>query len=222
MTLLTVELIPPETMQAWIDQLAPIHPTFPLLTRKSMFEHTLTPSTSLEKLKSVILEVSTACVLGIPQIGKTSLLHTLLATKPRLTPTIDIKRHSLDDTTLLDTPAIPATPHPLLALLNLGKPTQQTIQYLVGELNKLGDEWYAQLEKVYGLPWLVRPIEGNRYVDPAKDLLVAVARSKGRMGRQGPNLEGAAEVVAEDCIAEKIRWWMNPVVKKGKKGKARK
>jgi ribosome biogenesis GTPase A len=209
-------------MQAWIDQLSAIHPTYPLLTQKSTFEHTLSPSTSLERLKSVVLNASTACLLGIPQIGKTSLLHTLLATKSRLSPTTNVKSYSLADTTLLDTPAIPATLHPLLPLLNLGKPTQQTVQYLVDELHKSGDEWYTQLEKVYGLPGLVRPIEGNRYVDPAKDLLVAVARSKGRMGRQGPNLEGAAEVVGSDCISGKIRWWMSPVLKKGKKGKGRK
>jgi ribosome biogenesis GTPase A len=219
---LTVESIPPETMQAWIDQLSTVHPTYPLLTKSSNFDHTLTPTTSLETLKSAILKTSTACVLGIPHIGKTTLIHTLLGTKSRSTPTHDLKSHTLSSTTLLDTPHLPLTPHPLLPLLNLGKPTQQTIQYLLTELGKLPDEYYGQLETVYGLPGLVRPIEGNRFVDPAKDLLVAVARQKGRMGRQGPNLEGAAEVVGLDCVKGKIRWWMVPSLKKGKKTKSKK
>jgi len=51
---------------------------------------------------------------------------------------------------------------------------------------------------------------GNRFVDPAKDLLVHVARKFGRMGKGGPNLAAAAEIVAADVVKGKITWWIEP------------
>lgn len=60
------------------------------------------------------------------------------------------------------------------------------------------------------MPKLVRPIEGNRFLDPRRDLLVHVARKFGRMGKQGLNLESAAEVVVGDVLSGKIRWWCEP------------
>jgi len=74
----------------------------------------------------------------------------------------------------------------------------------------MGDKWYKQLEEVYEMPALVRPMKGNRFINPTKDLLVHVARKFGRVGRQGPNLEGAAEIVGSDCASGKIKWWTLP------------
>jgi ribosome biogenesis GTPase A len=199
-------------MQIWIDQLSDIHPTYPLLTSTSKFPHTIPPSQSLATLKSEILKRSKkACLLGIPLIGKTTLLNTLLSTKSRIRPTTSLKSHELSSkTTIIDTPGIPLDPHPLLALLGLGKPTQETILHLIHALDQLPKEYYSQLETVYGIPALIRPIEGNRFIDPAKDLLVHVARKFARMGKSGPNLEGAAEVVGGDALKGKIQWWLAP------------
>ena len=74
------------------------------------------------------------------------------------------------------------------------------------------------------MPKLVRPIEGNRFLDPGRDLLVHVARKFGRMGKQGLNLESTAEVVGEDVLSGKIKWACEPpqekeIAEKAEKGK---
>jgi ribosome biogenesis GTPase A len=94
------------------------------------------------------------------------------------------------------------------ALLGLREPTVETIQNLLVFLDRLPTEYYTQIEKLYEIPALVRPIEGNRFINPAKDLLVHVARKFRRMGKNGPNLESAAQIVVEDCLKGKIRWWI--------------
>lgn len=60
------------------------------------------------------------------------------------------------------------------------------------------------------MPKLVRPIEGNRFVDPGRELLVHVARKFRRMGKLGLNLESAAEVVGGDVLGGRIGWWSEP------------
>ena len=87
----------------------------------------------------------------------------------------------------------------------------ETIQHLLRFLNILPTEYYTQVEKLYEIPALVRPIEGNRYINPAKDLLVHVARKFGLMGKNGPNLDSAAQIVCDDCLKGKIQWWIEPV-----------
>ena len=42
---------------------------------------------------------------------------------------------------------------------------------------------------------------------PAKDLLIHVARKYGGVGRDVPNLDAAADIVGQDCVNGKIRWW---------------
>ena len=210
-----VELIPPETMQAWIDQLELIYPTYPVLNETSKFPHSISPAESLATLQAVILKKPvTACFLGLPAIGKSTLLNTLLGLKSRPRPTISVKSAALtSQCTILDTPGLPPTPHPLLPLFGLGRPSQATIGKLLPVLASLPEEYYAQLEEIYAIPALVRPIEGNRYVDAGRDLLVHVARKSGRMGKGGPNLDGAAEDVVEDVLKGKIRWWIEPTMK---------
>jgi len=112
--------------------------------------------------------------------------------------------------TIIDTPALPISSDPLLPLLGLAKVTYETISDLVSLLDKLPAEYYTQLERLYGVPALVKPIEGNRFVDPAKDLIVHVARKYRRLGKNGPNLDSAAAIIGEDCLTNKIKWWIEP------------
>lgn len=62
------------------------------------------------------------------------------------------------------------------------------------------------------MPALVRPDPGNRFIDPTKDLLIHVARKFRRLGKSGPNLDGAADIVGEDFRNGKIKWWTLPSV----------
>jgi len=205
------ELLPQDVLQLWTEYLSPIFPTFPLLLSESSFPITLTPSLSRRILKSTIQETSkTACLLGIPSAGKTTLLNTLLDRKIRTKPTTSIRSHSLGDTEIIDTPAYLPLPHPLHDLILNSKASVDTVNALVHTLHGMGDEHYAQLERVYGMPALVRPMEGNRYIDPTRDLLIHVARKFARVGKKGPNLEGGAEVVGSDCVEGKIHWWTLP------------
>jgi len=96
-----------------------------------------------------------------------------------------------------------------------------TVRALLQVLSKLPPTYYEQVEHLYGMPKLVRPIEGNRFVDPAKDLCVHVARKFGRMGKGGLNLESAAEVVVGDVVCGKIRWWMEADTVKAEKKKVK-
>jgi ribosome biogenesis GTPase A len=122
---------------------------------------------------------------------------------------------------VIDTPGLEPTLHPLLALFGLGRTNQATIGHLLPVLAALPEEYYAQLESTYSVPALIRPVEGNRFVDATRDLLVHVARKFGRMGKSGPNLESAAEIVGSDVVSGKIRWWIEPpkTTKKTKKSK---
>jgi ribosome biogenesis GTPase A len=187
-----------------------IYPTYPLFSGKSKFTHETTSEQSLQNIQAKISEnQTTVSFLGIPSIGKSTILNKIRGIPSRTRPTTTLTSYSLTpDTILLDTPALPPTLHPLLPLLGLGRPTQATIATLLKVLNKLPEEYYTQLESVYGIPKLSRPIEGNRFLDPGRDLLVFVARKFGRMGKLGPNLEGAAEVVGGDVLNGKIQWWI--------------
>jgi ribosome biogenesis GTPase A len=187
--------------------------TLPLfLTTTSKFDHKFTPSKSLNLINSAIIKKGgTATFIGIPQVGKSTLVNLLLGQKKRLRSTTGVRSYSLTpEVTLLDTPPCPVGAYPLLPLLGLLKPSPETISELLVILDQLEPEYYTQLEKLYGMPALVRPIEGNRFIDPAKDLLVHVARKFRRMGKNGPNLQSAAEIVGDDCLKEKIVWWVPP------------
>jgi len=165
-------------------------------------------------LKSVVIKKGgTICVVGIPQVGKSTVTNLLKGTISRPRPTTVLKSYNITpEVTLIDTPAFQISPDPLLPLLGLGKATYETICNLIFLLNELPEEYYKQLERFYGVPALVRPIVGNRFIDPAKDLLVHVARKFGRLGKNGLNLESAADIVSGDCLKEKIQWWIEPSI----------
>ena len=125
-------------------------------------------------------------------------------------PTAFVKTQKFtDNTTVFDTPPLSALFHPLLPLLGYSILNEETIASLLVVLNNMPSEtYYSQVEKLYQMPALVRPVEGNRFINPAKDLLVHVARKYGRVGKKGPNLNAAAEIVLDDCLRGRITWWM--------------
>jgi ribosome biogenesis GTPase A len=196
-----------------IDQLSDTYPTYPIFSDSSRFSHKTTPEKSIATLKSALLKTKgTICLIGVPQVGKSTIIHHLKGTSARLRPTTTLKSHELTpQITLIDTPALLFSPDPLLPLLGFGKATYGTISDFMFLLNELPKVYYTQLERLYGMPALVRPIEGNRFIDPAKDLLVHVARKFGRLGKNGPNLDSAAEIVCGDCLKGKIQWWVEPL-----------
>ena len=151
-------------------------------------------------------------MVGISQVGKSTITSLLKGANSRLRPTTTLKSYNITpEVTLIDTPALPISADPILPLLGLGKAGYETIAELIFVLNELPEEYYKQLESLYGVPALVRPIEGNRFIDPAKDLLVHVARKFGRLGKGGPNLDSAAEIVGGDCLKGNIQWWIEPL-----------
>ena len=206
-------MIPPASLQAWINQLGATNPTYPLFSDSPVFTHSTSPSESLSAIKSVILKKSgTACLLGIPLAGKSTLFNLLRGTNARLRSTTSLQTRPLTpEVTLIDTPAFTLPVQPHHAFFGLTTPTVESIQELLVLLNRLPSEYYAQVEKQYSIPALIRPVEGNRFINPANDLLVHVARKFGRMGKKGPNLDSAAQIVCEDCLKGNIKWWIEPV-----------
>src|SRR6266496_212171 len=147
MTLLNIELIPPETLESWVDLLSSSNPTFPLFSDSSIFTHSATSSQSLTGLKSAILKIAgTSCLVGLPLVGKSTIFNLLRGAEKRLRPTTSLQSCSLTSkSTLIDTPAFTLPVEPFHALFGLTKPTIEAIQHLLRYLNQLPTEYYAQL-----------------------------------------------------------------------------
>jgi nuclear GTP-binding protein len=207
-----VENLPPEVLLSWVLYLTPVFPAFPLITKKSTFNHSLTPSVSLNNLREFLqVAAGTACLLGVPSVGKTNLLKTLLGHKKETTlyKPYDLKKYKIIDTQGIVVPEI----SPELPSLISGETDLASITALLNVLDAMGGNNYEQVEKLYGMPALVRPMKGNRFIDPTRDLLIHVARSFGRLGKNGPNLNAAAGIVGRDCREGKIQWWTLPPTK---------
>ena len=210
-------MIPPETLQIWIDFQSNYAPTYPFFSQPSKFPQQATPTKSFkiksfDVLKDELLKgKGEVCIVGFRGVGKSTIFNALLGKKSRLVETTSlISRPLHPQLTIIDTPAFNVAVSPFHALLGIGNPTLETITDLLLALDKLPPQYYAQLEKLYEIPALVRPIEGNRFIDPTKDLLVHVARKFKRMGKNGPSLAAAARIVGEDCLQGKIQWWIEP------------
>lgn len=69
------------------------------------------------------------------------------------------------------------------------------------------EDLFNRLRDVYGLPALMRGVEGVR--DYTTDFLVQVARKRGRLGKGGiPNLHAAAQTVVSDWRDGRIQGWV--------------
>ena len=148
-------------------------------------------------------------IIGIPGVGKTA-VRRWLKSRARLDSDRPSSFSNRMEYTIVDTPAAEPSdlPPSVAPLLGLGQPSKATIRYLLELINDMPQEYWTRLEKLYGIPALVRPIKDNRFVDPAQDLLVHVARKFNRVGKYGPNLESAMEIVVNDCLDGKILWWI--------------
>lgn len=212
-SLLIAEQLPAEKLKELIDGYAPNYRMFPLITDSpSPFAHTTTPTESIDKIKSVVNETEgKVAIVGGPMVGKSLLFANLLGISPSRKATESLRSRELTSTTtLIDTPALTITSlHPLHALLGYIPPTFATIEDLVIMLDECPPEYWAQLEQLYGIPALVRPIRKNRFVHPAKDLCVHVARKFGRLGKGGPNIQAAVDIITEDCLKGKLKWFLD-------------
>ena len=148
-------------------------------------------------------------IIGIPGIGKTT-VRRWLKSRASLNSDKPSSFSNKMEYTIIDTPAAEPSdlPPSLAPLLGLGQPSTDTIRYLLEVINDMPEGYWTKLEKLYGIPALVRPIKDNRFVDPAQDLLVHVARKFNRVGKYGPNLESAVEIVVNDFLDGKILWWI--------------
>ena len=174
------------------------------------FNHNISAPESLNAIRSALDEIEgNVAIIGSPFVGKSTLFTALLNLPAPRRSTDSLRSRALSPkTTLVDTPSFPPDLTPLHALLGLTYPSFESIEALIAILDRLPEEYWTQVEKLYGIPVLMRPIQGNRFVHPARDLCVHVARKFGRLGKGGPNLEAAAQIIVEDCLKGKIRWWI--------------
>jgi ribosome biogenesis GTPase A len=186
---------------------------FAMITDSSSpFAHATTPTESIEQIKSVVTQTEgKVAIVGPPMVGKSLLFAKLLGISPSRKATESLRSRELTPTTtLIDTPPLTITSvHPLHALLGYITPTFATIEDLVILFDESPPEYWAQLEQLYAIPALVRPIRKNRFVHPAMDLCVHVARKFGRLGKGGPNIQAAVEIITEDCLKGKLRWFLD-------------
>jgi ribosome biogenesis GTPase A len=210
---LIAEQLPAEKLKEIVDGYAPSYRMFPLLTDSSSpFAHATTPAESIEQIKSVVTQSEgKVAIVGAPFVGKSLLFAELLDISPSRKSTESLRSRELTpSTTLIDTPPLAITSlDPLHALLGYTNPTFATIEDLVLLLHEGPQEYWAQLEQLYGIPALMKPIRNNRYVHPAKDLCIYVARKFGRLGKGGPNIQAAVEIITEDCLKGKLRWFLD-------------
>jgi len=210
--------VPPEILHHHITTLEDKGLVFPFFSETSRFPGPFEPAKSLKALKSHIFQEghTLVTIIGIPRIGKSTILKSVLDWPVRTSPLQTTRAYAWNGNypcTLIDTPAAPPTdlPPSFAPLLGLAKPDKDTITLLLNAINEMPEEYWSKVEKLYGIPALLRPIEGNRFVDPAHDLLVHVARKFGRISKHGPNLEAAAQIVVQDCLDGKILWWIKEV-----------
>ncbi|EEB08832.1 GTPase Grn1 [Schizosaccharomyces japonicus yFS275] len=179
-----------------------------------------------KKLKSSL----TVGVIGYPNVGKSSVINALVTRSINLRQsgpcptgnvagvTTSLREVKLDNKLrLIDCPGI-VFPNEQgkedferLMLLN-AVPDKANMDYsgvasaVVRYLNKLPGLLEKMIE-YYGIPPLMNTGEDAM----ATDLLVNIARKRGRLSRGGiPNINAAGKILATDWCSGRIQWWTEP------------
>jgi nuclear GTP-binding protein len=224
-----LDLIPPATLTKWLTHLRQSFPVLPFHSSSNpIFTHPNFPQKKLSLLLHNALKSRSAQlkhtlsvgVIGFPNTGKSSIINALtrrlgqgekVTTGAEAGLTKESREIKLDKAiTLLDSPGI-VFPNgvnettlvllnvlPLSSVLDVRPAIDEILQRLAGA-GLLGE-----LANVYGIPEIVL----SEYIDSTTEILVQVARKRGRLGRGGiPMLESAGRIVLNDWAAGKIKWW---------------
>jgi len=202
------------------------------LTTASTAKAVVNALKSYAKLKQLKRAV-TVGVVGYPNVGKSSVINAILArgnTASTACPvgaeagvTTSIREVKLDSKVkLLDSPGIvfPGGKDKdfdaaQLTLLNALPPKQMpdsmipAVTLLISRLQQK-PELFTQMTQVYNLPPLITSATQK---DLTMDLLIQVARARGRLGKGGvPNIESAARAVVTDWRDGRITGWVDAPV----------
>ncbi len=231
-----IDLVETSVLKQWTEYLEKSFPTIPLISSSpavnaTVFEH---PSLSTNGKASSLLNalknysaksknVLAVGVLGYPNVGKSSVINSLLSRKIHPTneqagTTTAIREVTFDDFIFFDSPGIafPVEEKEAdeearltsLGALPLGYVTNpapavtlllKTISKNPGLMNKFKD-YYDLL-----------PVASQAITEFTKEVLIQVARNKGRIGKKGvPNSTAAAGLVLQDWREGRIVGWSNP------------
>lgn len=242
-----VDLVPTKALQKWLAKLRTIAPTIPVISSEAApnavtFSHT---GLSLHSSNALLLKSLSAYaskaesqitfgVVGYPNVGKSSVINSLYASKHssnRVVCPVDtvagvtkrIQSVKIDKKLrALDTPGFvfpneskrsktPEEEHTKLVLLNalphrlIGDPSD-AVSLLLKRLTK-SPLLKEKLFNTYGIASLLQ----TSAEDTRKDFLTYVARKRGRLNKQGiPDFPSAATSVLTDWRDGRIVGWTVP------------
>lgn len=242
------DLVPPAVLKGWLAYLRCFFPIVPIQASISVsnsvtFTHKYlaakrSSETLLSALKSYAKTQASGCsiavgVIGYPNVGKSSVINSLLSCVSRGNPsacptgaeagvTTGIREVKLDNKLkLLDSPGIvfpsenallsKSDVRSRLILLNALPPKQiidpiPAVSLLLQRLSS-SPSLYEKLLGTYGCPALTPSADG----DVTMNFLIQVARKTGRLGKGGvPNVNAAAMTVITDWRDGRVQGWIEP------------
>jgi nuclear GTP-binding protein len=249
-----IDLVPPKVLHGWLAFLRRYHPTLPLRAsppapNAKTFDHkTLTQKATSETLLKALKSYAatqnfkralTVGVVGFPNVGKSSVINTLVSRLGRKTApapvgaeagvTTALRQVKLDNKlTLLDSPGV-VFPEAEGAGAIAGPDSQQEGQARLILLNALPPKAIHDplpavqllLSRLSATPSSLEALLSYYGVpalmsaggDTVTDFLVQVARKRGRLGKGGvPNLNAAGMTVLGDWRDGRIVGWVDPPV----------